>query len=94
MTWVRSVIVGHGHRAATIASEYMRGLTKTFAMLGLAGGLAIVPAIGSQGAGALGERHAHVDSHLLSAPGAIASLEIADRAVEAHVLNLTRRQDR
>lgn len=60
-------------------------------MVGLAGGLAIVPAIGSQGAGALGERYVHVDSHLLPPSGAVTSLESADRVVEAHVLGLTRR---
>jgi len=69
----------------------MRGLTKTFAMLGLAGGLAIVPAIGSQGAGALGERYVHVDSHLLAAEAAVASLEAADRVAEAQVLGLANR---
>lgn len=74
-----------------IASEYMRGLTKTFAMLALAGGLAIVPALGSQGAGALGARHVHVDSHMLSPAAAMTSLEAADRIAEQRVLGLARR---
>ena len=60
-------------------------------MLGLAGGLAIVPAIGSQGAGALGERFVHVDSHLVSSAATPPSLESADRVVESRVLELARR---
>ena len=58
-------------------------------MLGLAGGLAIVPAIGSQGAGALGARHVHVDSHMLSSPAMMTSLEAADHIAEQQVLELT-----
>lgn len=60
-------------------------------MVGLAGGLAIVPAIGSQGAGALGERSVHVDSHLVPALSLETSLKVADRVVEAQVLALTHR---
>lgn len=67
----------------------MRGLTKTFAMLGLAAGLAIVPAMGSQGAGALGERHVHADSHLLPASATSVPLELASRIAEQRVIGLT-----
>lgn len=78
-------------RTAALASGNMRGFTKTLAMLGLAGGLAIVPAIGSQGAGALGDNHVYADSHLLSPSAEASSLVAADRLVERQVLELTRR---
>lgn len=66
----------------------MRGRLKFFAMSVLAGGLAIVPAMGTQGAGALGGRHINADSHLVST-GAASSLLDADRLVEQRVLRLT-----
>jgi hypothetical protein len=68
----------------------MRGLTKTFAMLVLAGGMAMVPAIGSQGAGALGERHLHADAHLLRSNESPTPLHAADRLAESRVVGLTR----
>ena len=68
----------------------MRGLTKTFAMLVLAGGLAMVPALGSQGAGALGERHVHADAHLVRSTDSLGPLDAADRLAESRVVGLTR----
>jgi hypothetical protein len=67
----------------------MRGLTKTFAMLVLAGGLAVVPAIGSQGAGALGEQHVRVDSQLVGT-GSDGGLLAADLIVQRRVVALAR----
>ena len=67
----------------------MRGLKKTFAMLVLAGGMAVVPAIGSQGAGALGARHVHADAHLLRPTESAAALHAADRLTESRVVGLT-----
>ena len=68
----------------------MRGLSKTFAMLALAGGLAVVPAIGSRGAGALGEQHTHADSQLVRSTGSTAVLHAADQLAERRVVGLTR----
>jgi hypothetical protein len=68
----------------------MRGLAKTFATLALAGGLAMVPAIGSQGAGALGEQHAHADSQLLSSTESRDALHAADQLAERRAVGLTR----
>ena len=59
-------------------------------MLALAGGLAIVPAIGSQGAGALGEQHAHADSQLLDSTESRETLHAADRLAARRVVGLTR----
>lgn len=73
-----------------LASGSMRGLTKTFAMFGLASGLAIVPAIGSQGAGALGGGHVHVDSQLIDDSASLSSLRAADAVVQARVQELAR----
>lgn len=59
-------------------------------MLALAGGLAIVPAIGSQGAGALGEQHFHADAQLLRAAEPTQALQTADQLVAERVVALTR----
>ena len=68
----------------------MRGVTKIFAMLGLAGGLAMVPAIGSQGAGALGEGHVHADAQLLRSTDSAAPLHAADQLAQSRVVRLMR----
>ena len=68
----------------------MRGLAKTFAMLALASGLAVVPAIGSRGAGALGEQHTHADSQLLGPTESRVALHAADQLAERRVVGLTR----
>lgn len=68
----------------------MRGFTKTCAILALAGGMAIVPAIGSQGAGALGAGQAPIDSQLLGAADARVPLRSAHELVERQVVDLTR----
>lgn len=68
----------------------MRGLMKTCAMLALAGGLAIVPAIGSQGAGALGAGQAQTDSQLLRSTDARTSLRLAHDLAERRVVSVTR----
>ncbi len=61
----------------------MRGMFKFLAMLGLAAGLSVVPAVGSQGAGALGARQAVVDAGLVAgaSAGAIKTDSLAARAV-------------
>ena len=68
----------------------MRGLVKTFAMLAVASGMAVVPSIGSRGAGALGEQHTHADSQLLGSAESIAVLHTADQLAERRVVGLTR----
>lgn len=68
----------------------MRGFGKIFAMMALAGGLAVVPAIGSQGAGALGERHTHADSQLLKSTDSHAALQAADALAEQRVIGIAR----
>ena len=69
----------------------MRGFGKTLAMLALAGGLAVVPAIGSQGAGALGETNTGVDSHLLAAADTAVPLRAADDLAQRRVAGLISR---
>lgn len=61
----------------------MRGMFKFLAMLGLAAGLSVVPAVGSQGAGALGARQAMVDAELVigTPDGVIKMDSLAARAV-------------
>jgi hypothetical protein len=61
-------------------------------MLALAAGLAVVPAIGSQGAGALGARSLHADAALVGrSADAVEKLRLADSLVEQQVLALDRR---
>ena len=59
-------------------------------MWALAGGFSVVPAIGSQGAGALGEQHSHADSQLLNSTESLVSLHAADRLAESRVVGLIR----
>jgi hypothetical protein len=68
----------------------MRGLGKAIAMLATAGGLSVVPAIGSQGAGALGEQHSHADSQLLRGAETADALHAADRLAAQRVIELAR----
>ena len=49
-----------------------------------------MPAIGSQGAGALGEQHTHADSQLLGPDESRDALRDADRLAEGRVVRLTR----
>lgn len=49
-----------------------------------------MPAIGSQGAGALGEQHAHADSQLLGSAESRDALHAADRLAERRIVGLTR----
>lgn len=63
----------------------MRGNAKLFAMVALAAGLAVVPALGSQGAGALGESRSHDDSHILTSTQSPLVLDVADRLAASRV---------
>ena len=67
----------------------MRGFAKVIAMSALAGGMSVVPAIGSQGAGALGEQHSHADSQLLRGE-TTDSLHAADQLAAKRVIELAR----
>ncbi len=58
--------------------------------MALATGLAMVPAIGSQGAGALGESRSYADSHLLSPTQSPLILDIASGVAEARVAEMVR----
>lgn len=69
----------------------MRGLKKTCAMLVLAGSLAAVPAISSQGAGALDARQVQADSHLLQRANEAVSLKTAHLLAERQVVGLMHR---
>jgi hypothetical protein len=68
----------------------MRGLSKTLAMLALAGGFSVVPSIGSQGAGALGELDNHADSRILRSAEPRTALDAADRLAARAAVELTR----
>jgi hypothetical protein len=67
----------------------MRGISKLLTMLALAAGLAVVPAIGSQGAGALGERRAHADALIVADDGGV--VRRADDLAQAQVIKLASR---
>ena len=70
----------------------MRGISKLLTMLALAAGLSVVPAIGSQGAGALGEHRAHADAQIVSATlGADSVLNAADTLAQKQVIELASR---
>jgi len=60
-------------------------------MLVLAGGLAALPAIGSQGAGALGARQLRDDVQLLQSNDPFAALQAAHALTERQVVGLTSR---
>ena len=60
-------------------------------MLPMAAGLAMVPTVGSQGAGAFGEHLSHADANLLgSSQVAANALASADRLVSQQVLKQRR----
>lgn len=61
-----------------------------FATVALATGLAMVPAIGSRGAGALGESRSHTDSHLLTPVQSPLVLDAASGVAEARVAEIVR----
>lgn len=67
----------------------MRGTFKLLTLLGLAAGFSVVPAVGSQGAGALGARQGKVDAELI--PGDTATIAAADALVERAVLKVVNR---
>jgi hypothetical protein len=70
----------------------MRGIYNILAMLALSAGLAIVPSVGSQGAGTLAGRHMQVDAQVIrDVSGADGAVRAADRAAQAGVLALVSR---
>lgn len=68
----------------------MRGTYKLLTMLGLAAGLSVVPAVGSQGAGALDARVAKTDVELIAGESGDAVVGKADVLAGRIVLEIVR----